>query len=65
MAGYCCIITLKAAVSLGVESIGEVGIFSGVVVDHFVWMNISQEFLYNLLIVDGCLQCVAVWFRYL
>ena len=54
VAGYC-IINLKAAVSLGVESTGEVGIFSGVVVDHLVWMGISHASLYNLLIVEGCL----------
>ena len=40
VAGYCGIINLKAAVSLGVESKGEMGIFSGVVVDHLVWMGI-------------------------
>jgi len=54
VAGYC-IINLKAAVSLGVESISEVGVFSGVVVDHLVWMGINQVSLYNLLIVEGCL----------
>jgi len=30
-----CIINLKAAVTVGVEFIGEVGIFSGVVVNEF------------------------------
>jgi len=55
VARYCCVINLEAAVSLGVESIGEVGVFSGVVVDHLVWMGTSQASLYNLLIVEGCL----------
>jgi hypothetical protein len=55
VAGYCCIINLKSAVSLGVESIGKVGVFSGVVVDHLVWMATSQASLNNLLIVEGCL----------
>ena len=53
--GYCCIINLKAVVSLGVEYIGDMGIFSGVVIDHLVWMVMSQASLYNLLIVEGCL----------
>ena len=55
VARYCLIITLKAAESLGVESIGEVGVFSGVVVDRLVWMCTSQTSLYNLLIAEGCL----------
>jgi hypothetical protein len=41
--GYCCIINLKAAVSLGMESIDEEGIFSGVVVEHLAWKKSASS----------------------